>query len=207
MAHTFPTITSSWVPAQYVMFRDSERAAETHARWLGVFSAAPQRPTAAASAVAGVAHRLQGRLTSQELFYIDHLFSVSPVLDCPDGMRLRDVGGDHAACILEDGAVGGGGRGYGASLALWFSSDPPPAPAAINGGALYVSDCTLESPALHQQRAFIPWCLKSVSPPDSLLFYPHSSLESAYSEASSVLWVKSTLASDACMWSAPTCRC
>jgi hypothetical protein len=60
-----------------------------------------------------------------------------------------------------------------------------------------VSDCTLESPALHQHRAFIPWCLKSVSPPDSLLFYPHSSLESDYREASSVLWVRSTLASDA----------
>ena len=197
LAHTFPSVTSSWVPAQYVVFRDSERDAETHARWLRVFSPALQRETAAVSAVAGAAHRLQGRLTSQELFYIDHLFSVSPVLDCPDGMRLRDIGGDHVACIFDDGVAGDGGRGYGASLALWFSSDPPPASAAINGGALLVSDCTLESPVLHQQRAFIPWCLRSVTPPDSLLFYPRSSLESTYSEASSVRWIKSTMASDA----------
>jgi hypothetical protein len=195
-SHNFPSLNSNWVPVQYVMFRNLQQDTDTHSRWLRVFSSQQQPRQAAASGVARVAHKLHGRLTSQELFYIDHLFSVSPVVDCPSGMRLHDMGSDHAVCTFNDATNASEGRYRSASMALWFSSDTPPASSVINGGTLHVCDCTLQSAALRRLQAFIPWCLSSEMPSLSTLFFPDGSLDSGYSEAASVLLLKRTLPSD-----------
>ena len=196
-SHVFDRLTTNWVPAQYVVFRNLHQHAETHAQWLRVVSAAQQPEAEAIPAVPRAAHRIQGRLTSQELFYIDHLFSIAPTVDCPPGMHLHSIGGDHAACVLVDPVCKAGGCDYNTSLALWFSSDTPPAHPSFNGGKVFVCDCSLGSPALHQPVAFVPWCLRSVPASLSTYFFPHSSLESAYSQASSASWIMGTLASDA----------
>lgn len=196
-SHVFDRLASNWVPAQYVVFRNLHRYAETHAQWLRVVSAAQQPQTEAISAAPRAAHRIQGRFTSQELFYLDHLFSISPTVDCPPGMRLRSIGGHHAACVLDDLVRTAGGCDHNTSLALWFSSDMPPAYPSFNGGKVYVCDCSLGSPALHQPLAFIPWCLRSVPSSLSTHFFPRSSLNSLYSQASSASWIMGTLASDA----------
>jgi hypothetical protein len=196
-SHVFDRLTTDWVPVQYVVFLNSQRHAETHAEWLRVVSSA-QRPQAnAMPAVLRVAHMFHGRSTSQELFYMDHLFSIAPVVDCPPGMRLRSIVGNHAACVLLDPDPAARACGSNKNLALWLSSDTPPAHLSFNGGKVHVFDCSLSSPALHQPLNFIPWCLRSVHSSLSTHFFPQSSFDSNYGILSSASWIQGTQASDA----------
>jgi hypothetical protein len=196
-SHVFDRLTTDWVPAQYVVFSNSHRYAETHGEWLRVVSAGQQPQAKAMPAVLRVAHMFHGRFTSQELFYIDQLFSIAPAVDCPSGMRLHSIGGNHAACVLVDSDRAADECGSNKNLALWLSSDTPPAPLSFNGGKINVFDCSLSSPALLQPFNFIPWCLRSVPSSLSTHFFPHSSFGSLYSQVSSVSWIKGTLASNA----------
>jgi hypothetical protein len=133
-------------------------------------------------------HRLADRLTSQELFYLDRLFSVTSVSPCPTGTRLQTVGHAHSACTPSVASSSPGAR----NIVLWFGSDYPPVSSGIE---VFVFDCTLASPAFTHSN-FFPWCISDI-PED--MFLPSPSLSHIYTSFT-------TSAINATSTTAPICR-
>jgi len=133
-------------------------------------------------------HRFADRLTSQELFYLDRLFSITSISPCPSGMLLQTVSHAHSACTPSAASSTPGAR----NAVLWFGSDYPPVSSGIE---VFVFDCTLASPAFTHSN-FFPWCIADI-PED--MFASNPSLSHSYTSfTTSVINATST--------TAPICR-
>lgn len=133
-------------------------------------------------------HRFADRLTSQELFYLDRLFSATSISPCPSGTLLQTVSHAHSACAPSVASSTPGAR----KIILWFGSDYPPVSSGIE---VFVFDCTLTSPAFTHSN-FFPWCIADI-PED--MFASNPSLSHIYTSfTTSVINATST--------TAPICR-
>jgi hypothetical protein len=133
-----------------------------------------------------VLHRFSGRLTTQELFHLDRLFSIVTITNCPSGMLLLSISHAHSACVANSTV-----SAAAAGVTLWFGGDGLP---LLPGSNVIALDCTLMSPAF-STPSFFPWCIAHVS---NDMFIPSPSLSHFYAGISPLLMNASEVGATIC---------